>query len=81
MDGLNHVAVYHGSRCPGGTRPDGRRCRAAAGELLIETWNQGKASVDLEWLVSKQRVDDAGDHAASCTRWGPDVETDMSYPP
>jgi hypothetical protein len=79
-DGLNHVAVYHGPPCTGGRSSAGRRCSAVEGDVLVETWNRGKASVDMEWLVSKQRVDGPDDHAASCARWGPDVESESAYP-
>lgn len=70
----NGVIVYHGSRC---NRP---RCKLRLGDVLIETWNIGKASVDLEWTVSKRRVDDPDDHAGSCSRYGPDVKEETTYP-
>ena len=74
----NHIAVYHGQSVfgAGGTRC----CRGKSGDLLIETWNIGKTSVDIEWAVSKARVDDPGDHAGSCVRWGPDVTGEARYP-
>ena len=74
----NHVAVYHGQPVIG--TGDHRCCRGKPGDLLIETWNIGKASVDLEWTVSKTRVDDPDDHAGSCVRWGPDVDEEAQYP-
>jgi hypothetical protein len=73
-DDLNHVAVYHREACYT------KHCRAAAGDLLIETWNRGKASVDIEWLASKKRVDDPRDHAGQCIRWGPDITGETTYP-
>jgi hypothetical protein len=77
-DHRNHVQVLHG---PTVYRNSGRPCcHLRPGALLIETWNTGKASVDMEWLVSKKRVDDPEDHAGSCTRWGPDVDGEAAYP-
>jgi len=71
---LNYVTVLHGKPC-------GRdKCDAAYGDVLVETWNRGKASVDLEWTVAKNRVDNPDDHAGSCSRLGPDVEDEFSYP-
>lgn len=72
---LNYVQVWHGSPCPRSAR-----CRLALGDLLIETWNRGLASVDTEWTVSKGRVDNPNDHAGSCTRLGPDVTGETRYP-
>jgi hypothetical protein len=72
---LNYVTVMHGPLCAD------RRCHAKPGEVLIKTWNRGKHSVDVEWAVSKSRVDDPADHAGSCMRSGPDVTDEFSYPP
>lgn len=68
---LNYVQVYHG--------PEHKGCPLKPGDLLVETWNRGKASVDIEWTVSKSRVDDPNDHAVYCTRFGPDVGEETTY--
>ncbi len=71
---LNHLTISHRKQ-----RCDPKRCRAVLGELLIQTWNTGKHSINLEWAVAKARVDNPDDHAGSCGRWGPDVEGDANY--
>lgn len=67
------VTVYHGPACAAGG------CRARPGDILIETSHRTPASADIEWQVSKARVDNPSDHAGSCTRWGPDIAAE-TYP-
>ena len=44
---LNYVTVYHRAPC------SDPKCRLRSGDMLIETWNRGKASVDLEEGIAK----------------------------
>lgn len=67
------VAVYHGPPCDAGG------CRARLGDCLIETEHLSEPSADIEWLVSKGRVDNPSDHAGSAGRWGPDIPA-QTYP-
>ena len=69
-DNLYHVRVLHGPRCPGGRM---RSCRAAEGDVLIDTWQSTRASFDMEVSVTKARVEDPEDHAGSFIAWGPDA--------
>jgi hypothetical protein len=66
-------AVYHGPACDAGG------CRSRPGDLLTETAHGNRSSADIEWQVSKHRVDNPTDHAGTCTRWGPDIPAD-TYP-
>jgi len=67
MNGVNRLRLFHGPPC----KDD--HCLATKGELLIETWNRGLASVMLGIQAAESRVADPGDHAGSWRAEGPDV--------
>lgn len=68
---VNYVQVYHG--------PEHEGCPLKPGDLLIETWNLGKHSVDMEWSAAKSQVDEPNNHSAYCTRLGPNVGEETKY--
>lgn len=71
-DDRNYLQVFHGPPC--GTQ----WCTLSAGDVLVETWNRGLGSIQMEILTAECRVADPDDHAGSYRAWGLDAELAIS---